>query len=145
MDPIARFIEYAAAFEDVYKSDDWQVLESYFTDTAVYELVGADAFAGRHEGREAVFAALKTALDSFDRRFETRQLDVLEGPELREGAVWFRWRGSYRSPGLPELVIEGQERVWLEGDRIQRMVDDIPLEIGHISQYWFDQYGARLG
>jgi hypothetical protein len=145
VDPIARFMEYAAAFEDVYESDDWRLLEPYFSDTAVYELVGAESFVGRHEGRDAIFAALKTALDNFDRRFETRQLDFLQGPELREDAVWFHWRGSYKSPGLPELVIEGKERAWLEGDRIHRLVDDIPLEIGHISEYWFQHYGGQLG
>jgi hypothetical protein len=144
MDAIARFTEYAAAFEDVYKSDDWTALERFFSEDAVYELTGADLFVGRHEGRDAVFAALKASLDRFDRRFETRQLEALEGPALRDGAVWMRWRASYRSPGVPELVIDGQESVFFEGDRIVRMVDDFPLEMGPITAYWFEQYGDRL-
>jgi hypothetical protein len=144
MDAIARFTEYAAAFEDVYKSDDWTALEGFFAEDAVYELSGAEFFAGRHQGRDAVFAALKASLDSFDRRFETRQLEVLEGPALREGGVWLRWRASYRSPGVPELTIDGEESVFFEGDRIVRMVDRFPLEMGPITAYWFEQYGSRL-
>lgn len=145
MDPIGRYKEYAAAFEDVFKSDDWTQLESFFTENAVYEMVGADFFAARHEGRDAIFAALKTSLDSFDRRFETRELKILEGPGLKEGAVWMRWRASYRSRGVPELVIDGQELATFEGDRIARLVDVIPLEMGEITQYWFEHYGHQLG
>ena len=144
MDPIGRFREYAAAFEEVFESDDWTLLEGFFSEDAVYELVGAELFEGRHEGRDAIFAALKASLDNFDRRFETRQLEILEGPALEEGAVWMRWRASYRTPGVPELVIDGQESARFEGDRIVRLVDVFALEMGHISQYWFEHYGSRL-
>jgi len=145
MDPIARFMEYAAAFEEVYESDDWSALEAFFTEDAVYEVVGATLLAGRHEGRAAVFAALKAALDAHDRRFPTRELVLREGPELSEGVVKFRWQASYRGPGIPELVMEGRESIWLEGDRITRLVDEIPLEIGEITAQWFSHYGELLG
>ena len=103
MDPIKRFLEYAAAFESVYKDDDWSLLEPYFTEDAVYEITGGPPFEGRHEGRDAVFAGLEQAVNSFDRRFDSRELEVLEGPELRDGAVWLRWRATYRVEGAPEL------------------------------------------
>lgn len=144
MDPIARFNEYAATFEKVFESDDWSLLEPFFAEDVVYELTGAPLFAARHAGRDAVFAALKVSLDNFDRRFATRQLEFLEGPRLRDGAVWMRWRGDYSGPGLPNLVIDGQESAWLENDRIVRLLDFIPLEMGHLAQYWFEQYGNRL-
>lgn len=144
MDAIARFMEYAEAFETVYESDDWTLLEGFFSEDAVYELTGAEFFAGRHEGRDKIFAALKASLDRFDRRFETRELEMLEGPALRGGAVWLRWRSSYRSPHIPELVIDGAESAFFEGDRIVRLVDAIPLEMGPITAYWFEHYGNRL-
>lgn len=145
MDPVDRFKEYAAAFEDVFKSNDWTLLERFFTEDAVYELVGAEFFEGRHEGRDAIFAALEASLENFDRRFETRELEILEGPALKEGDVWLRWRASCRTPGVPELVIDGQELVRFEGERIVRLVDVFPPEMGQISQYWFEQYGDQLG
>lgn len=144
MDPIARFAEYAAAFERVYASDDWSQLEPYFTEDAEYLMVGSQAFAGRHSGRDAAFAALKRSVDSLDRRFQKREVQLLEGPALVEGAVWFRWRASYRSEGVPELVIDGEERVEFEGDRIRRLTDRFPLETGSIFEHWMSHYANRL-
>jgi len=120
---IQRFGEYAAAFEKAFASDDFSVIEPYFTDDAVYEVRGGEPFAGLHEGRDAVFAHLKQSLDGFDRRFDSRELELAGGPELRDGAVWIGWRGVYRV-GDAELVIEGEETAYFEGNRISRLVDD---------------------
>jgi hypothetical protein len=144
VDPIARFAEYAAAFERVVKSDDWSALEPFFTDDAVYEVVGGPPFAARHAGRSAILAGMRASLEGFDRRFATRELEVLEGPALREGGVWMRWRASYKGPGLPELVFDGEETAIFEGDRIRRLEDRIPLEMGSITQHWLVNFGSRL-
>ena len=144
MDPIARFQEYAAAFEQVYKSDDWSVLEPYFTEDAVYEILGGQPFAGKHEGRDAVLAHMKRSVDSFDRRFETRELQVLEGPVQDGSSVWLRWRVSYRSPGLAQLVIDGEETAIFEGDQIRRLEDRFPPEASPISEAWFNANGSKL-
>ena len=58
MDPLARFLEYAAAFEEAVRTDDWAALEAFFTEDAVYEVIGSPTFEVRHEGRDAVFASL---------------------------------------------------------------------------------------
>jgi hypothetical protein len=144
MDAVSRFREYAAAFEDVVKSDDFRRLEPYFTEDAVYEILGGPPFAGRHVGRAAVFAYLKASLDGFDRRFQTRRIEILEGPELRGGSVWFRWRVSYSSPGTPELVLDGTEAATFEGERIRRLEDRFPLEMSSLTEHWFSHYGSRL-
>lgn len=144
MDAIARFREYAAAFEDVVESNDFSRLEPFFAPDAVYEVQGGPPFAGRHRGRPAVLAHLEASLDAFDRRFATRTLEILEGPALREGAVWLRWRASYTSPGLPELVLDGEESVEFDGDRIGRLEDRFPPEASGIVQHWLSRYGAQL-
>jgi hypothetical protein len=144
MDALTRFQEYAVAFEEVFRSDDWSALEPYFTENAVYEVLGGAPFAGLHEGRDAVFAHLKSSLDGFDRRFASRKLELLEGPVLRDGSVWFRWRASYGSPGLPELVIDGEETLSFEGERIQRLEDAFSPEMSSITESWFAAYGERL-
>jgi hypothetical protein len=123
VDLIARFQEYADAFEVVFENDDWSLLEPYFTEKTVYEIHAAPPFGARTEGREAVFAALKASLDSVDRRFDTRDLEITEGPELRDGAVWFRWRVRYGRAGTPGMVIEGTETARYEGDRIALLED----------------------
>jgi hypothetical protein len=144
MDAVSRFREYAAAFEDVVKSDDFRRLEPYFTEDAVYEILGGPPFAGRHAGRAAILAYLKASLDGFDRRFPTRRLEILEGPELRDGSVWFRWRASYSGPGIPELVLDGIETASFEGDRIRRLEDRFPLEMSSLTEHWFSHYGSHL-
>jgi hypothetical protein len=144
MEPLARFLEYAAAFEKVVETDDWKLLEPFFTEDAVYEIRGTEPFSARHRGRDAIFEGLKRSLDAMDRRFETRELEVLEGPELREGAVWLKWRASYRSPGVPELVLDGVETAEFEGDRIVRLTDIVPLEMSAITRHWLDHYESLL-
>lgn len=144
MDPLERFGAYAAAFESFYDSDDLAILEPFFTEDAVYEISGGPPFAGRHQGRDAVLAYLKRSVDGFDRRFASRELELLGGPELRKGAVWLRWRANYRSPGLPELSIDGEETVEFEGDRIRVLRDDFALQASAIVAHWFDHYGGEL-
>ena len=144
MNPVARFGEYAAAFERAFEDDDWSVLEPYFTDDAVYETLAGPPFGGRHEGRDALFAALKRSLDTYDRRFDTRELALLEGPEDRDGAAWIRWRATYRVGDAPPMVIEGEETAYFEGDRIVRLEDRFSEESGKGALEWMEQHGESL-
>ena len=144
MDAIQRFGEYAEAFEKFFESNDASLLEPYFTEDAVYETLGAAAFAGRIEGREAVFTHMKNSLDSFDRRFSERQLEAIEGPELRDGAVWMRWRVTYKLDGAPDLVIDGEETAEFEGDRIERLEDRMPEDASEMLGY-LETHAAKLG
>ena len=123
MDPVQRFGAYAAAFEKAYASDDWSLLVPYFSEEAVYEILGEPPLGGRHQGRDAVLAYFKQAVDGFDRRFDTRSLELLEGPEVRDGRVWLRWRAVYTRAGAPDLAIEGEATAEFDGDRIARLED----------------------
>src|SRR6185295_9414185 len=126
MDPIARFVGYAAAFEESYASDDWSKLDPFFTEDAVYQPLAA--FGGPIEGREKLKAAFKSMVDSFDRRFASRAVEVLEGPKLRDGAVWFRWLATYTLAGAPPLRMVGEEIVQFEGERIRQLEDRMSEE-----------------
>jgi hypothetical protein len=143
MGQIERFQAYAAAFEEAFKNDDWSVVEPYFTEDAVYEIFGGEPFAGRHEGRDAILAYMKQSLDGFDRRFESRALDTLEGPSLKDGAVWMRWRVTYRVADAPPLVVEGEETATFEGDRIRRLEDQMPADAS-ATQRFFEEHGDKL-
>jgi hypothetical protein len=145
MDPIQRFQEYADAFEIFYEKDDPSILEPFFTEDAVYETLGVEALAGRHEGRPAVMDFFKQILDAFDRRFAKRELEVLEGPELRDGNVWFRWRATYRAGDAPPLHMEGEETVEFDGDRIRRLEDRFDAAGGDATAAWMAEHAAELG
>ena len=73
-----------------------------------------------------------------------RDLQVLEGPEERDGTVWMRWRVSYSSPGAPPLVMEGEETATFEGDRIKRLEDRFPPDAGKNAVAWMTEHGAAL-
>ncbi|MCZ6464612.1 MAG: nuclear transport factor 2 family protein [Proteobacteria bacterium] len=144
MDPIARFGEYATAFEDVYKSDDWSLLDPYFTDDAVYEIEADPPFGARHEGRAVIYKALKESLDNNDRRFASRNLELLEGPKNVDGAVWIRWRATYTLEGAPDFVMNGEETAHFEGDRISRLVDVFTEETQKNALAYLRAHGDKL-
>jgi hypothetical protein len=66
---IQRFAEYAAAFERAFASDDWSVVEPFFTVDAEYE-VGLPALTSEPclRGRKAVLDYFKTPSTGASRR-----------------------------------------------------------------------------
>ncbi len=144
MDLVARFQEYADAFEEVFENDDWYRLEPYFTEDAVYEIHAQAPIASRHEGRDEVFVALKVSLDNNDRRFDSRDLEVTEGPEIRDGGVWLRWRVRYTLDGTPGVELEGIETAYFEGDRISLLEDTFTDESQKGFFEFLSKYGSTL-
>ncbi len=144
MSNIARFGQYAAAFEEVFKNDDWSILEPYFTEDAVYEVKADPPLGGRQEGRDAIFSGLKQALDTFDRLFDDRVLELVDGPEVRDGAVWISWKGTYKLAGAPDFVMAGEEIARFEGDRISYLEDEFPEGAGEQFAAYMEAYGDKL-
>ena len=101
MDVIKRFTEYADDFEKTFADDDWSRLRQYFTDDAVYEGVGSDAFSFKAEGIDAVLAHMKSSLDGFDRKFATRTLELTSDLAADDDQVSFDWKGIYSVAGAP--------------------------------------------
>lgn len=144
MGQIERYVAYATAFEEAYASDNWSILEPFFTEDAVYEFIAPAPFGGKYEGRAAVLAQFKNSVNGLDRRFDSRVVDVLEGPSEKDGAVWIRWAGTYTLAGTPDLRMEGEERAMFAGDRIRRLTDSITdAEAGRAGSY-FAQHGTKL-
>ncbi|MDX1649437.1 MAG: nuclear transport factor 2 family protein [Myxococcota bacterium] len=145
MSLVPRFGAYAAAFEKAYASDDWSVVAPFFTEDAVYEVGLGPPLGGRFEGRDAVLAYFKAALDGFDRRFATRSVHLLEGPEERDGAVWIRGRAVYTAAGLPDLGFALEEIATFEGDRIRHLEDRYPASEREAIERYMAAHGDRLG
>ena len=117
---LERFAAYAAAFETAIATDDWPVLEPHFTEDATNELNGA-----RVEGRPAVLASFRDAVAMFDRRFDSRTMQIVEGPAIQDGVVRIKTHGIYRRSGLAPLELVGEEWFHFDGDRIARHVDTV--------------------
>jgi ketosteroid isomerase-like protein len=145
MSHLAQFAAYAAAFEKAYESDDWSDLEAYFTEDAVYEIGLPLLGAERREGRAAILAWFPEVLNRFDRRFESRELTLLEGPREQGDEVWIRGAATYRAPGVPDFVLELEETARFEGDRIAHLEDRFTPEMRAETESYALAYAERLG
>jgi hypothetical protein len=126
---LERFAAYAAAFETAYATDDWSVLEPFFTEDATTELNGA-----RVDGRPGVLRSFQEAVAMFDRRFDSRTMRFVEGPEISDGVVRIKTLGRYERAGLEPLELIGEEWFHFEGDRIQRHIDHV-LNVAEVMAY----------
>ena len=93
----------------------------------------------------ALGACLGDQLDGNDRRFDARELEMLAGPENRDGSAWIRWRVTYRVEGAPPLVMEGEETATFEGDRIRRLEDRYEAEMKQRISSYLKEHGEKLG
>jgi ketosteroid isomerase-like protein len=144
MDIVQRFLGYAAAFEKAYETDDWSHLDPFFTEDAVYETLADPPFGNRNEGLEAVKAGFKQAVAGFDRRFDSRAVEMVEGPIERDGNVWFRWVATYTLAGAPPLRMQGEETAVFAGDRIRRLEDRISAAEGQQVMAYMAEHGGKL-
>jgi hypothetical protein len=145
MSALQRFVAYAAAFEKAYASDDWSVVEPFFTEDAVYDAGLPGLLAGRIAGRDSILAYFRDVLDRFDRRFASRRVELVEGPRVDGDRVWLRGRAIYTAEGAPDLAFELEETARFSGDRIRLLEDAYaPAEKERLAAY-LRQYGARIG
>lgn len=144
MGSIERYVAYATAFEEAYATDDWSKLEPFFTEDAVYAFVAPAPFGGEYTGRAAVLAQFKNSVNSLDRRFDSRAVEVLAGPSEKDGGVWIRWAAIYKLAGAPDCRMEGEERATFTGDRVSRLEDSMTeAEAVRVGTY-FAQHGEKL-
>jgi ketosteroid isomerase-like protein len=142
---IARFAAYAAAFEKSYENDDWSLLEPYFSEDAVYDVALDPPIGARLEGREAILAYFEDFVNRFDRRFQSRELALLEGPKEEGDSVWIRGSATYRAPGVPPFVLELEETASFDGDRIRLLEDRYQPAMKRSLAAWLEEHGEQLG
>jgi hypothetical protein len=142
MDPAKRFMEYAIAFEQTYKDDDWERLKPHFAEGAVYTITGGPPLGGSFEGRDAAIAHLRNSVNEFDRKFEVRRVELVGEPKVGADSFEMRWRATYENPGCPGLVFDGTERATFENDLIVRLEDTVAAEDGErIQKYQAEHLG----
>jgi hypothetical protein len=146
MSSIPRFAAYAAAFEKAYESNDWSLVEPFFTEDAVYEVHDfPEPLGGVVRGRGEILAYFDRILNGFDRKFGSRAVELLEGPRESDGAVWLKGRAIYTTPGLPNLVFDLEETATFAGDRIRLLEDRYEAtEIAKVLE-WARAYGDKIG
>jgi ketosteroid isomerase-like protein len=144
VDPISVFVNYAIRFEHAFASGDWAPLAACFRRDAVLEVGGGPPFASRHVGREAIAAYYARVTRDFDRRFDERDLALVEGPVERDGGIWARWSGAYRVAGAPDLPLEGEFFVTTRDGEIARYEERFADGTWQQVVAWLAEHGAKL-
>ncbi len=67
------------------------------------------------------------------------------GGQMTGDAVWIRGTATYNAAGVPPLVLELEETVTFEGDRISRIEDFYTPEMKQKVARYLADYGAKLG
>lgn len=138
------FINYAIKFEQAYASGDWSIVAPCFTPNASYVVSGSEAFAGTHQGRDAILAYFAGSTGGLDKRFASREVIVIDGLEDRGGHVWMRWEAIYRLNGAPDFHMEGESSAYFEGSQMRRLEDWIPPEFAERTMEYMTEHGAKL-
>jgi SnoaL-like protein len=137
MSVLDRYLAYADAFEESLVDDDWSRIAPFFTENAVYE-GNPDA-----RGRDSVLAKLRSGVDNFDRRMDSRTPDF-QKPSVDGDTLTMSWRVTYTKAGKPDLVISGIETAVFEGDRIALLRDTFDPEAEKAMGEWMTAHGASL-
>ena len=119
MSHLPAFSEYAAAFETTLQDDDWSRLGQYFCEDAVC----APGDGSEVQGREAVIAALKDSVERLERKTDARELVGEPGVSEAGDQVTLTFKIRYTRAGMPDLILDGVERLDYENGRIRRLED----------------------
>lgn len=118
------FATYAFAFEKAHLDDDWGAVETFFTEDAVYQVSDSPLFAGRWEGPSAITQHLKASLDQFDRRCDSRSIELVSMDETEQGLT-IQYKARYKL-GDAELTFLGSETAHYRKDKIVLLEDHFP-------------------
>ena len=144
MSDLARFYAYARAFEVAVLTDDWTLLEPFFTPDAEHRVVGPAPFACDDRGRDAVIAGLRASVDRIERRCDARIPEVIAGPEIRTEGIWMRFGVGLRHAGLADLWFEGEHVVAMREGRIARIDEQMDPASSAAAAAWLREHAARL-
>jgi hypothetical protein len=122
-DVLARYLAYAAAFEEAFRSDDWSCVAPYLTEDVTYRVSGGPPIGGTWTGRDAVLAHFRDIVNYLDRRLDKRVQSAIAPPRVEGNVLEVEWRGTYGVVGAPDAELGGVERAVFEGDRIKLLED----------------------
>jgi len=141
---LARFYDYARAFEVAVLADEWRRLEAFFTPDAEHRVEGPALFAGDDRGREAVVAGLRGSVSRIERRCDARIPEVIAGPVVRPDGIWMRFGVGLRRAGLPDLWFEGEHLTVYRDGRIARIDERMDPPSAARAAGWFAEHAASL-
>jgi steroid delta-isomerase-like uncharacterized protein len=144
MSDLARFFSYVQAFELAHLTDEWSLIEPCFAPDAVHHVAGAAPFAAHDVGRAAVVEGLAASVRFTDRRFDARIPEIIDGPSVRDGGIWMRFRLTLCRAGLPDFMIEGTHHAFYEDGMIARLEESVDPEVCAAASRYLTTHDATL-
>ena len=141
MDNPTCFMQYAAAFEETFKDDDWSRLRQYFTEDAVYE-IRSETFPAKLHGPDAIFKGMKKSLDGFDRKFDTRTIAIVDPPVFEGDTMRVGWEVTYGKTGTTPYVLPGRTTARFRDGKIAELVDAYDASVGPAAAKWMRESGV---
>lgn len=143
MDILQQFLTYAGDFEKTYVDDQWERLRQYFHADATYE-VKANAIPCLLEGPDAIFTGIKKSLDGFDRRFDKRELALVDEPVIEGDEISANWAVTYRKDDFEPYVLLGQSVATYHDGKIKALSDSIDPEAERVLGEWLQATGFSV-
>jgi len=144
MNPTERFMAYAADFEESFIDDDWSRVEKHFCDDAVYEVKGLRAFTCKISGPAAIAKGFKKSLDGFDRKLDSRVIEVISEPEITDDGIALDWRVTYTKGDAPPFILLGHSYGRVKDGKIVELVDSYTPEMEATAMEWAMAYAPEL-
>ena len=143
MGTLESFLAYAADFEKTLADDDWNRIAPHWHDDAVYR-IDSEAFGCEITGSEAIFRGMKKSLDGFDRKFDSRTIDVLEGPVIEGDELRASWAVTYVKAGVPNFVLPGKSTIRFRDGKVSFLSDAFEDDVTETLADWTRETGIEL-
>lgn len=143
MGVMETFMAYANDFETTYEDNDWSRLRPYFADDAVYEVKNA-SYACRLEGPDAIFRGIEKSLDGFDRKMDTRTIEVVSPPAVDGDDLSIAWAVIYTLGDAPPLRVEATSRGTVRDGKIVYLADEYDPAQEPALHGWFQAHCPDL-
>ncbi len=144
MNNLALFNAYSEAFEVAYESMQWQEVETFFAEDAVYEIVAKPPLAAKFIGRDSVMDEFIRVLDEFDYRFDTRLPVLVEESKEVDDSVTNTFILTYTREGLPDVVMHGSETATYKDGKIIRLENSFTDDTAAMMFKWMGQNLSKL-
>lgn len=141
MDNQTCFMQYAAAFEETFKDDDWSRLRQYFMPDAVYT-IDAETFPATLRGPDAIFKGMKKSLDGFDRRFDSRTIAIVDPPVFEGDTMRVGWEVTYGKGANRPFVLPGRTTAQFHDGKIAKLTDHYAASVGPAAAQWIRESGV---
>jgi hypothetical protein len=143
MDILTHFLAYAGDFEKSYKDDEWGRLNQYFTDDAVYEVNGLGVTC-RLQGPTAIFKGIKKSLDGFDRRFDSRKIDITSAPVVEGDTMRVGWVVTYEKNGVAPFPLRGRSEARYRDGKIAYLGDSYDAAMAKDAADWMTKNSFKF-